>query len=866
MCQPNGEPRDVTAEAGPTSRLRAALDAARDAVLVTDRAGVILETNLAILELNGLTREEVLGRPLLELAAAAGADEAELAGIRAALSGEAAAYTSRRRNRRGELVSVTVSATLLPDGAGVVFVTQGLEANRELRARTAYSQVLARTAETLGSPTGLDETLSALADVLVPQWADGMMVAVAGRDGRLEVAAVRTAEGVSEEEVLSHLPPTLADTGPATLLGRVAREGRPLLIGADRSALGAQSQDVLAELLVDSLILVPLSDRSELLGVLCVSTLPGGRSFDERDLDLFANIGERAAQAVRAAGLEEDRRRAESRFRAAFDHAPIGITISSEDEGGVPRFVEVNPAFGAIVGYPPSVLNGRPIADFTHPDDRDAEARRMRWLTEERVEETSGETRLVRPSGELRWVSIRGAPLGDGTIVAQVQDITERKRFESELEHLASHDTLTGVLNRRSFEVALKSALAHVHRHGDQAAVITLDMDNFKHINDTYGHAAGDDVLRGAADALLQRLRATDQLGRLGGDEFGVILSRTDPTAARTVARELLESLRDVRIRVGERDVRVTASAGLRVLEPRDTLDADALLSEADLAMYDAKERGRDRLAVVRPGDLQPAKIRARLRWSERIRDALEGTGFVLYEQPILRLADDVIDRSELLIRLADGQDPEQPVVEPAGFLDVAERFGQIQAIDRWVVRAAIELLVARQAAGDMRTAEVNLSGDSISDPSVVDFIVAQVRGAAIDPSSLIFEVTETSAIGNLEHARVLAERLTALGCGFALDDFGSGFGSFAYLKHLPLGIIKIDGQFVRGLSGSHADQVTVRAIVDVARGLGKETVAEYVENAETLELLRELGVDRAQGFHIGRPEPVQVLSRIAQR
>jgi EAL domain-containing protein (putative c-di-GMP-specific phosphodiesterase class I) len=243
------------------------------------------------------------------------------------------------------------------------------------------------------------------------------------------------------------------------------------------------------------------------------------------------------------------------------------------------------------------------------------------------------------------------------------------------------------------------------------------------------------------------------------------------------------------------------------------------------------------------------------MRWAERIRDALETDRFVLYEQPILSLADARVDRAELLIRMRP-DDPDDELVAPAAFLPIAERYGHIRAIDRWVVREAIVLLSERQAAGNRVGAEVNLSGDSISDASVVDYIVSEIGNAGIDPARLTFEVTETAAIGNLDRARRLASQLAALGCAFALDDFGAGFGSFAYLKHLPLDIIKIDGQFIRGLPSSSADQVTVSAMVDIAKGLGKQTVAEFVEDEATLELLRRLGVDRAQGYHIGRPRP----------
>ena len=553
---------------------------------------------------------------------------------------------------------------------------------------------------------------------------------------------------------------------------------------------------------------------------------------------MLAALADRTAAAIRAARLHAAARSAEARFRAAFEHAPIGIALSQPAMDGTLVFTEINPAFCIIVGRARDEIVGRPLAEVTHPD-------------------FSGETRVARPDGLVRHVIAGSAPTGDGTVVTQLLDVSERQQAQAELEHLASHDALTGLLNRRRFEEALEEELAHVRRFGELAAVLALDVDNFKHVNDNHGHAAGDAVLRAIAEALRGRTRATDRVGRLGGDEFGVVLSRSEPADARRVADELLAVIRAMRIPFADLQLRVTVSIGVRALGPDEVDHADVLLSEADMAMYDAKERGRDQVSLIRHGDLRPERVRERMRWTERIRDAVESPdGFVLYEQPIMRLSDGALSRSELLLRMLDEHG--EPV-EPHRFLPVAERYGQMQAVDRWVIRHALKLLAERTAAGHTGILEINLSGASISDPAMAQFAASEVAAAGVDPARLIFEVTETSAIGNLEPARAFIERLTALGCGFALDDFGTGFSSFAYLKALPLSIVKIDGQFIRGLRESRHDQITVRAMVDVARGLGKETVAEFVSDQPTLELLREIGVDFGQGYHIGMPAPATV-------
>jgi diguanylate cyclase (GGDEF)-like protein len=386
--------------------------------------------------------------------------------------------------------------------------------------------------------------------------------------------------------------------------------------------------------------------------------------------------------------------------------------------------------------------------------------------------------------------------------------------------------------------------------------VIAIDIDNFKFVNDTFGHATGDELLVAIAHALRARCRDSDVVGRVGGDEFGVILPQSGREDADIVAQALLDAIRDVRVMVGQRAVRATASIGVRLIVEDTQHTAEEILSDADIALYDAKEGGRDRMSVAGDGGQVTDRLRARISWSDRIRDALRNDGFELHEQPILHIASGRVAASELLLRM---RDTDGGLFAPGEFLDAAERFGQIQAIDRWVLSQAVQMLASRQARGCHLDLEVNLSGGSISDPTVIDFIASEVRNALIDPRRLTIEVTETAAITNIERARALAQTLTDLGCRFALDDFGSGFGSFYYLKHLPFDVVKIDGEFIRELEQSKPDRLTVQAIVQIARGLEKPTIAEFVETEPILHELERLGVDYAQGYHVGRPQPLRL-------
>jgi EAL domain-containing protein (putative c-di-GMP-specific phosphodiesterase class I) len=273
--------------------------------------------------------------------------------------------------------------------------------------------------------------------------------------------------------------------------------------------------------------------------------------------------------------------------------------------------------------------------------------------------------------------------------------------------------------------------------------------------------------------------------------------------------------------------------------------------------MYAAKEAGGNRLHVFDGDDERVADMQSRLAWADQIRRALDEDRFVLYWQPIIELRTGVATHHELLLRMV-GEDGE--IIPPGAFIDTAERFDLIQEIDHWVVRAAIRLL-AERGAQDADLLEVNLSGKSIGDPSLPELIEREIALTGVDPSRLVFEITETAAIANMEHARVFAERLTRLGCRFALDDFGAGFSSFYYLKRLPLDYLKIDGDFIRSLTSSATDQLMVKSIVDIARGMGKQTIAEFVEDEATADLLRDMGVDYSQGYFHGRPHPVRATA-----
>ncbi|HTX30586.1 MAG TPA: EAL domain-containing protein [Solirubrobacteraceae bacterium] len=464
----------------------------------------------------------------------------------------------------------------------------------------------------------------------------------------------------------------------------------------------------------------------------------------------------------------------------------------------------------------------------------------------------------IRRDGAQLVVTQAMTPVRDagGRVVAAAilaRDVSERRHYEERLRYLAEYDQLTGLSNRQRFEEELKRELARAGRYSHSGALLSIDLDSFKSTNDFAGHAAGDAVLGAVARTLKRRFRSSDVVARLGGDEFGILLTQVDADAARKTAEDLLVAVHGCRPMFGGRTFRITASIGVATFAGDDATSSELLIN-ADLAMYAAKSGGRDRVVVYTTSEGRRARATAKLTWAGRIREALDrDDGFVLHMQPILDLATDTISHGELLLRMRDEYGN---LIAPSAFLPAAERFGLIHAIDRWVVRQAIQLIA--EGRGGAGPVSVNLSGDSVvGDPHLLEMIERELKASSVDPSRLIFEVTETAALANMPEATTFARRVNELGASLALDDFGTGFGSLYYLKHLPVGYVKLDGEFIQNLPQSEVDAHMVNAIVGIAQGLGIKTVAESVSDEETIRVLRDRGVDYAQGFYVGRPVPV---------
>jgi diguanylate cyclase (GGDEF)-like protein/PAS domain S-box-containing protein len=545
---------------------------------------------------------------------------------------------------------------------------------------------------------------------------------------------------------------------------------------------------------------------------------------------------------------------AEERFRTAFEEGAAGMAIVNPDG----RVLRVNRALCTITGHQPGELEGRTMLSLLHPEDRPQHEQEVERMLSGQIATARGERRYLHDDGHVVWVSVsttlvRGAGGAPLHFLTQAQDVTERRRYEAELRHMADHDALTGLLNRRAFERELDRHVDHVARYGPRGAALLIDVDLFKNVNDTLGHSAGDQLIGKVADALRERLRDGEVIARLGGDEFAVLVPDGGPEDAEATAGELLDAIRSVRISSPSGRLRnVSASIGVAPFDSRRLTGEDVLVN-ADLAMYEAKEAGRDQVAC-HVTSKEAGRLATRLSWTDVIRDALDEERLVLQAQPIMEVASGEIHQYEMLLRM---RDPLGELISPASFLPVAERYDLIGAIDKWVVRRAIQMLGEELTRKNRLVFEINISGRSTGDPELLELIEHELAANGVAPEQVIFEITETTAVGNIPRAQEFAAHLNQLGCRFALDDFGAAFASFYYLKHLPFDYLKIDGEFVRSCLDDRTDQLVIQAVVDIARGLGKRTVAEMVGDQPTLDLLAQLGVDHAQGYHIGKPAPL---------
>ncbi|MHB8471531.1 MAG: putative bifunctional diguanylate cyclase/phosphodiesterase [Gammaproteobacteria bacterium] len=630
---------------------------------------------------------------------------------------------------------------------------------------------------------------------------------------------------VAAEKLFGYAAPEIRGRPLGWLLPEcVASNGVPLLLPGERETYGVRRSGKSA----------PMAVRSSELHI-------SGRRMITL---LVADISVRKA-------AEDELLKAEKRYRDLVETAHD--LVWSIDTTG--RWSYLNSAAQNIYGLEPEQMIGRSFSEFHAPDYEQRDAAMLEDILNGK-ELLQYETVHLDQQGKPHHLSFSArAHLDEDGKVTRIsgtaRDITEQKAFERRLAYQAEHDSLTGLFNRNYFQQELERVVARVGRGGSTCAIFYIDLDQFKYINDTLGHAAGDRLLIEISTLLSSHVRESDLLARFGGDEFTVLLYDIDAARAMQAAENFRAFFDRYKFYDSGNAFNVTCSIGAALIDS-DAKSADEVMAHADLACNMAKAHGRNRANLYDPADRDKAGMAEDMGWAARVRDMLEQDRFKLVYQPILSVHDGRVCEYEALMRMVcdDGQ-----IILPGGFMPAAERFGLIHSVDRWVVTKAITHLAELKSAGHTVSFAINLSGRAFEDAELLPLIGNLLKESGLDPQQLTFEITETAAIANLTAATKFIRALKDIGCQFALDDFGSGFCSFTYLKHLPVDKLKIDGSFVQSLATAPVDQAMVQSMNQVAHALGKVTVAEYVENAQSLELLREYGVDFAQGNFLGVPQ-----------
>ncbi|MDP9781273.1 EAL domain-containing protein [Pseudomonas fluorescens] len=545
------------------------------------------------------------------------------------------------------------------------------------------------------------------------------------------------------------------------------------------------------------------------------------------------------------------------------------ITLQSIGDGVITTDVEgaiayMNPAAEAMTHWKTEHATGLPLAALFNLLDDNAQTEGLtliEHILSGRLSGASEHSKLIqRLDGSTVSVTLVGAPIRhagkvSGAVLV-LHDMTQERQYIANLSWQATHDALTGLANRREFEYRLEQALHNLTRQVGRHALMFLDLDQFKLVNDTCGHAAGDELLRHICALLQSGLRENDTLARLGGDEFGILLENCSPEAAEKIAEGLRQTVQNLHFVWKGRPFVTTVSIGLvHIAQTPTTLEAS--LRAADMACYMAKEKGRNRVQVYHADDSELSLRFGEMAWVQRLHMALEENRFCLYAQEIAALGpgDHGGGHIEILLRL---HDEAGRMILPDSFIPAAERYGLMTSLDRWVVENVFKII--RQCLNDSRQGPmamcaINLSGTTIGDQAFLDFLRKQFAAYSIPPEMICFEITETSAISNLGSAIRFINELKSLGCYFSLDDFCAGMSSFAYLKHLPVDFLKIDGSFVKDMLDDPINRAMVEVINHIGHVMGKRTIAEFVETAQIEQALLEIGVDYAQGYVIERPQ-----------
>lgn len=606
-----------------------------------------------------------------------------------------------------------------------------------------------------------------------------------------------------------------------------------------------------------TVIAIPLVGGDDVLGVLALESANAPGAVLDQIMPVLRAAAHLLSNALERRRLADALRESADRYRELYDQNPsMCFTI---DAAGTLR--ALNSAAAAQLGYEVTALGGRSFFDLFGDADRGGARAWLRECLSTPESTHRSELRMRHRDGRQIWVKAMGRASertpGQRVVFMACEDVTEAHLLSAQLSYQASHDALTDLVNRREFERRLARVLETARREGSEHALCYLDLDQFKVINDSCGHLAGDELLRQIGEVLRQRVRRRDTLARLGGDEFGVLVEHCSIKQAQRIANALRKAIDDFRFNWEEKTFVVGVSVGLVPITARSR-DMNSVLRAADAACYAAKDAGRNRVHLYREKDAERARRGGQMRWVERIGDALDQNAFRLALQRVHPLQGQAVqgDLYEVLLRMQDGSGPS---ILPGAFLPAAERYELMTRIDFWVVDAVIDWIARRPARLPRPdTCFVNLSANACSSTEFADHLEMRLHDGLVPPGILCFELREGAMLGNLAVAIRFMKRMKRLGVRFAVDDFGSGVSSFAYLRHVPVDFLKIDGSLVKDIVGDTVHQAMVRSINDIAHAMGIRTVAECVETGAALERVRGIGVDYAQGYVYEHPRLIR--------
>ncbi len=707
----------------------------------------------------------------------------------------------------------------------------------------AISLILQTSLENIPVKEQLDKALERILDIPGLSFKSKGAIYLVGE--KPDCLILQTQRGLSEP----HLAACSEIPFGVSICGRAAKNKETLFVDpvGDEHDIRYEGMESYGE------IAVPILSGRKVLGVISMY-LEEGCMKDEEDEQFLTTVANTLAGIIE--GKEKER---ELRKLSAIIEKSINIVLITNVNGNIEY---VNPRFEEVTGYSREEVTGKTPAILSSGETT-AEEYKEFWDVILSGKTWQGRFKNRNKNGEFYIVSALVSPIMDekGDIshfLAVQEDLTEKISSEERIDYLVSYDNLTGLYNRDRFSNEMNALIQKVEHTGKTGVLLLVDIDGLKIINDTYGHNVGDQLIKQTAGVLkheLEDIKAGQEeakeaiVGRLGSDEFAFFLPFTERAAGLDIAEQLRRSVELMEV-IGK-DVRMTVSIGV-VLCPDHGNTLKDLLTKGDAALIRIREQGRNRSDVYRPEDLTLEHMHSRLAWKGRIQKALDEDNFVLWFQPIFDIQNQTITHYEVLVRMSeDGK-----ILLPGAFINIAEIFGLVNAIDRVVTEKAMKYQAELARQGRHLTFSMNLSGKTLGDEQLLNFIQEKIKETGAEPKHLVFEITETAAIYDIEKAVNFIKALQSIGCHFSLDDFGVGFTSFTYLREMHVDFIKIDGSFIKNLNKSPDDQIVVKSITDVAKGMKMKTVAEFVENEESFKLLKELGVDYAQGYFIGKPSP----------